>query len=286
MRSFARVASVLTLALATTGCEAPPPPCTADVSLLTYNVAGLPQGINDDQFPEQNIPQISPLLNAYDLVVVQEDFVYTAELRAELTHPFQSLPHEHTERFVNDGLNAFSVLPFDEELERVRWVECFGGTTNAGDCLANKGFAVSSHDLGCSDGARLPVINLHAEAGGDAEDIAARTAGIEQLVAFIGERFPDGPLIVAGDTNLDGFDAADEPLIERILEGANLQDACRFLGCGDEQIDRVFFRGGADLDVVPGSWRLADEFKDAEGNDLSDHPAVHVQLEVGPRGAR
>jgi hypothetical protein len=95
---------------------------------------------------------------------------------------------------------------------------------------------------GCSDGARLPVINLHAEAGGAAEDIAARTAGIEQLVSFIVERFPDGPLVVAGDTNLHGFDPDDEPLIARILEGANLQDACRFLGCGDEQIDRVFFR--------------------------------------------
>jgi hypothetical protein len=279
----ARIALVMSAAVvAATGCEAPPPPCSAEVSFLTYNVAGLPQGLNDDQFPEQNIPQISSLLNAYDLVVVQEDFAYTAELRADLTHPFQSLPHEHTERFVNDGLNVFSVLPFEEELERVRWVECFGGTTNASDCLANKGLALSSHDLGCSDGARLPVINLHAEAGGDAEDIAARTAGIEQLVAFIGERFPDGPLVVAGDTNLDGFDAADEPLIERILTGAHLQDACRFLACGDEQIDRVFFRGGADLDVTPTGWRIADEFKDAEGNDLSDHKAIAVQLEIAP----
>jgi len=225
--------------------------------------------------------RISPLLNAYDLVVVQEDFVYGGELRAELTHPFQSLPHEHTERLVNDGLNVFSVLPFEEEIERVRWVECFGGTTNASDCLANKGFALSSHDLGCSDGARLPVINLHAEAGGDAEDIAARTAGIEQLVTFIVDRFPDGPLVVAGDTNLDGGDPADEPLIERLLSGANLQDACRFLGCGDEQIDRVFFRGGDELDVTPTSWRIADEFKDAEGNDLSDHLAIRVQLEIG-----
>jgi hypothetical protein len=280
MRRAACLAFVVPVAVAFTGCEAPPP-CAAEVSMLTYNVAGLPQGLNDDQFPEQNIPQISPLLNAYDLVVVQEDFVYGGELRAALTHPFQSLPHEHSERLVNDGLNVFSVLPFEEEIERVRWVECFGGTTNASDCLANKGFALSSHDLGCSDGARLPVINLHAEAGGAAEDIAARTAGIEQLVSFIVERFPDGPLVVAGDTNLHGFDPDDEPLIARILEGANLQDACRFLGCGDEQIDRVFFRGGADLDVRPASWRIADAFKDADGNDLSDHPAIHVQLEIG-----
>jgi hypothetical protein len=277
--------SVRLLALAAlaaaTGCEAPPPPCARDVSLLTYNVAGLPQGLNDDQFPERNIPLISPLLNAYDLVVVQEDFAYAGELRAAATHPFKSLPHEHSERLVNDGLNVFSTLAFEEEIERVRWVECFGGTTNASDCLANKGFALSSHDLGCSDGARLPVINLHAEAGGAAEDIAARTAGIEQLVAFIAERFPTGPLVVAGDTNLDGFDPADEPLIERLLSGAGLQDACRSLACGDEQIDRVFFRGGDGLDVTASSWRIADEFTDAEGNDLSDHKAIHVELAIG-----
>jgi len=59
MRSPARLVLVAPVAIVVvTGCETPPPPCAAEVSLLTYNVAGLPQGINDDQFPEQNIPQI------------------------------------------------------------------------------------------------------------------------------------------------------------------------------------------------------------------------------------
>ncbi|HNC65195.1 MAG TPA: hypothetical protein PK075_11140 [Chitinophagales bacterium] len=42
---------------------------------MTYNVAGLPEGINSDQFPSRHIPLISPLLNNFDVVNVQEDFV-------------------------------------------------------------------------------------------------------------------------------------------------------------------------------------------------------------------
>ncbi len=274
-----RLLVVAVLVVTMVACEAPPTPCTATVSLLTYNVAGLPQGLNDDQFPEQNIPQISPLLNAWDLVLVQEDFAYTDLLRAELSYPFQSWEQELKERFVNDGLNTFSTFPFDEELERVRWVECFGGTDNGSDCLANKGFAVSAHEL-CDDGTTLSVINLHADAGGAPEDVAARVAGIEQLIAFIADRFPDGALVVAGDTNLHGNDPDDEPLIERLLSGAGLTDACRSLDCGDERIDRVFFRSGNDLDIAADSWRTADEFVDADGNDLSDHKAVEVKLSI------
>ncbi len=247
--------------------------------MLTYNVAGLPQGLNDDQFPVQNIPQISAKLNAYDLVVVQEDFSYTRELREDLEFAYESNEHLHTERFVNDGLNAFSSLAFDENLERVRWVECFGGTSNGSDCLSNKGFAVSTHQL-CDDGTSIPVINLHAEAGGAPEDVAARNAGIDQLIAFIAARFADGPLVVAGDTNLTGDDADDEPTLQRLLTETGLQDACRSLDCGDEHIDRVFVRSGADLEVVAQTWQVADEFVDANGNDLSDHKAIHVDLAI------
>lgn len=273
-------AAHVVIVIACAACDTPPPPCTANVSMLTYNVAGLPQGLNDDQFPEQNIPQVSPKLNAYDLVVVQEDFSYTDELRADITLPFHSNELIHSERFVNDGLNVFSSLAFDKNLERHRWVACFGGTGDGSDCLANKGFAVSTHDLGCDDGTTLPVINLHAEAGGGPDDIAARTAGIEQLLAFIADRFSTGPLVVAGDTNLDGGDPDDEPLLQRLLDGAGLTDACRGLDCGNEQIDRVMFRSGDELPVAANSWRIADEFVDADGNDLSDHKAINVELAI------
>lgn len=256
-------------------------------SFLTYNVAGLPEGLNDDQFPEEHIPLISPLLNAYDLVLVQEDFAYTRELRADLEHPYQSYPLEHTERFVNDGLNRFSRLAFDLDVTRVRWVACFGTTDHASDCLANKGFSVARHEL--AEGIELTVVNLHAEAGGGPEDIAAREQGIEQLIAWIDEHHAGEALLVAGDTNLHGFDEDDEPLIERLLEGLAVDDACRSLACGDERIDRVFFRSGTSaagdpLEVAVTEWAVAGEFVDGEGLDLSDHLAVRVQVEWAAGG--
>ena len=41
---------------------------------LSYNVAGLPEQISGSS-PSTNSPHISPLLNGYDLVLLQEDWV-------------------------------------------------------------------------------------------------------------------------------------------------------------------------------------------------------------------
>ena len=49
---------------------------TGTFTTLSYNVAGLPQGVNFDQFPALHTPLISPRLNKYDIVNVQEDFYY------------------------------------------------------------------------------------------------------------------------------------------------------------------------------------------------------------------
>ena len=37
---------------------------------MTYNVAGLPEGANIDQFPIEHTPLISPRLNNYDLIIM------------------------------------------------------------------------------------------------------------------------------------------------------------------------------------------------------------------------
>ncbi|MEZ6183766.1 MAG: hypothetical protein R3F62_02015 [Planctomycetota bacterium] len=80
------------------------------LEVLTYNVAGLPQGISGSN-PAVNTTQISPKLNAYELVLVQEDFFYDADLRRQARHPNQSNPQPVSSRPVNDGLNRFSLTP-------------------------------------------------------------------------------------------------------------------------------------------------------------------------------
>src|SRR5688572_5820705 len=57
------------------GSPPPPPiaPSAGTIRFLTYNVAGLPEGVSKSH-PAANTPLMSPLLNDFDLVVVQEDF--------------------------------------------------------------------------------------------------------------------------------------------------------------------------------------------------------------------
>ena len=105
---------------------------------LTYNVAGLPAGLSGSE-PDVNTELISPLLNAYDLVLVQESWinpdppipgleVLHEVLVSQVTHPYLSDPAppplgsdpRRPEAIVSDGLNRMSRFPFDE-LTRVMW---------------------------------------------------------------------------------------------------------------------------------------------------------------------
>ncbi len=265
--------------LALSGCDiAEELPASGSFSALTYNVAGLPEGLNDDQTPEVNIPQISPKLNAYDLALVQEDFAYTNELRADLEHAYESYPLEEHERFVNDGLNRFSDLPFDPEVTRVRWVDCNGVTDASSDCLANKGFSIASHKL--AEGVQLTVVNLHGEAGGGPDDVTVRARGYQQLADYLNEHHAGEALLLAGDTNLHGFDEAneDEPVLQALLDDTGLADACRSLECGAEHIDRFLFRSSDALSLRVDSWAVAEEMVDEQGAPLSDHEAIRIDV--------
>jgi len=245
---------------------------------LTYNVAGLPQGINDDQFPEQNIPQISPLLNEYDLVVVQEDFAYTDLLRADIDHEFQTEPHpgpgelnpiDRESAAVGDGLNVFSRFPLGD-VERVPWTEC---GNDAGDCLSLKGYADTGVEL--DDGVSLEVFTVHLDAGGD--DAAVRGANLDQLAARLEQ--VEGAVIIGGDWNLNYADDPDGEQLRGFIEETGLQDVCDVVDCGadDDVIDRFFFRSGDDLVIEPTSHRFErDRFADAEGAPLSDHDPLAV----------
>jgi hypothetical protein len=92
-------ATWLAFALAACGSESAAPVADAGAhvsesfSLLTYNVAGLPEGISASH-PAKNTPLIGPLLNDYEIVEVQEDFAYHAQLIASSTHPYQTTPDQ------------------------------------------------------------------------------------------------------------------------------------------------------------------------------------------------
>lgn len=116
-----------------------------ELTALTYNVAGLPQFISSSD-PTTNSPLISPLLNAYDLVLLQEDFTdpiglgyigFHEVVTADAEHPHRSDPAPpplgadlrrtppHQPPLLADGLNRLSRSPIGN-LERHMWIGCHG----------------------------------------------------------------------------------------------------------------------------------------------------------------
>jgi endonuclease/exonuclease/phosphatase family metal-dependent hydrolase len=244
--------------------------------MLTYNVAGLPDSLSSSH-PSEYTPQISPLLNAYDLVVVQEDFWYHHLLVEDVTHAYRSVPmvESPTLTDMGDGLNRFSVFPIEGH-ERVTWETCNGTIDCSNDCLTPKGFSYARHQL--SSGVLLAVYNLHMDAGSCDGDFAARGVQVDQLIADLNGRSAGQAVIVAGDTNLSDGRSQDMDMLDRLMTDAGLTDACRSLSCGQEELDRVLLRSSGTLTLEALSWAIATEFVDPSGHDLSDHPAVRVEI--------
>lgn len=252
---------------------APPALATGSFDLLTYNVAGLPQGISGSD-PAQNTVQISPLLNQYDWVVVQEDFAYHDDLASSATHPHQSEPMQTASVLeMGDGLNRFATAPFAGHV-REAWTECNGVFGAANDCLTTKGFSYARHTV--APGVDIDLYNLHMDAGRDDGDIAARTAQVDQLLVAIASRSDGRAIIVTGDTNMKDD---DEAVLQTLMSGAGLSDACRQLGCPEPmRIDRVMFRSSADVELDVANWRVDESFVNDSGEPLSDHEAVAVDF--------
>ena len=147
--------------------------------------------------------------------------------------------------------------------------------------VTTKGFAGAWHRFAPDGAAGVLVVNLHLDAGSAEGDQRARSEQVDQLLAALAERAPDQALIVAGDTNLKP-ERADRPLdaesFDRLLAATGLRDSCRELDCPEETIDRVLLRSGSRVQLKPLRWSRPPEFVTEQGEDLSDHRPVALQL--------
>jgi hypothetical protein len=274
----------------TTGC---PALRSGDFLALTYNVAGLPEGLSGSN-PEVNTPLIAPLLDGYDLVLLQETWktpepnpfaptrVYHEILEAGASHPFKSLSAplplgtdpRRPSALVSDGLNQFARFPFGE-MAREMWAGC---DPSAADCFALKGFSMARTTI--APGVVVDVYDLHGEAGGTARDDELRDAGMTQLSTFIRTFSAGRPLIVGGDFNLHTDEEPDRTQFERLLAETGLQDVCAALACPEPgRIDKFLFRSSDAVTIAPLSWRFeTDVFVRADGEPLSDHDALAVRF--------
>jgi len=274
---------------------------SGEFAALTYNVAGLPEGLSGSH-PAMNTPYISPLLDQYDLVLVQEDWltpnpnptgfqVFHDVLAASAHHPFQSIPAPcplganpaRPSALISDGLNEFSNFEF-RDLTRTPWEGCFGalGASDGGasDCGAMKGFSVAVHVL--APGVEVDVYDLHGEAGSTATDQQLQETGYRQLAAFINAFSPGHAVILGGDTNLHTTPTnPDAAIWQTLLADTGLTDVCQSIECGADRtiIDKFAFRSNDALTIAPLTHRFErDKFVGPDGMPLSDHDALAVRF--------
>ena len=271
-----------------------PQTSSGSLLMLTYNVAGLPEGLSSSH-PEANTPQIAPRLNAYDLVLMQETWktpdpnpfaplrVYHEILEAGSTQPFRSISATHPfgmdplrpSALLGDGLNRFAKFRFDA-VDRQRWTGCHD---TAADCLALKGFSMARTVL--PTGGAVDVYNLHMEAGGAPEDDALRDAAVTQMVAYMTANSAGNAIIMGGDFNLHTDEEPDATIFARLLDEAGLTDTCAALSCADPgRIDKIVYRSSAAVTLTPVSYSVETaNFLDGNDESLSDHEPVAVRFD-------
>ncbi|MGI9432080.1 MAG: endonuclease/exonuclease/phosphatase family protein, partial [Myxococcota bacterium] len=205
------------------------PTSAEELSVLSYNTHGLPSWIAGDD-PEARFPRIGELANAYDLVLLQEDFEHHEALLTGTLQEFVARGNESRESLhcwiscSGSGLTFLTSLPRERvpRIDNVPYGVCSGWIDNANDCFATKGFQHAR--VTTETGATLHVVNTHLDAGSAAEDREARRRQLEILQEHLLASAAGEALIVGGDLNLDASSPEDVELLEAFAGALDLTD--------------------------------------------------------------
>ncbi len=246
-------------------------PSSGTFSVLTYNIHGLPPEVTGDDTTGR-IEQITPLLDDYDLVGLQEDWI---EDNREIW--IEGAGFEHidvfdtpldAEKVYGSGLSLLSKHPLRES-KQVYYHGCNGYIDSASDCFASKGVQIASVTMGDSP---LHILNTHLEAGNNEVDSDIRSDQIDTIITETNRL--EGAVILMGDFNLEPNDPIDMEMLDRLSE-VGLSHACWELDCAEpNHIDQIWYRSGDTLTLTLDSWEHPSHFIDADGVDLSDHPPI------------
>jgi exonuclease III len=267
-------------------------------NVMTYNIDGFPKAMGGNS--SEDTKSISAILEslALDIVVFQEDFTKHDELISNFTtatYPYRTAHWKGTATTFGDGLATVSKFPFNYwDYNKAQWDQCGGtlqelvlGTSSHPDCMTEKGFSMVTLDI--DEGLQIDLYNLHQDAGGDSNSLAAKQTNMAQLAEYINTHSAGKVIIVAGDFNmkLGSLTSAKERTHLSIwidfLNNTGLSVLCMEVyknwdDCdvaGFDKPDHILFKGNSEYDLYALTIEHAAEFgeinKIDNENGLSDH---------------
>ncbi|MHC3473091.1 jacalin-like lectin [Streptomyces sp. 7R007] len=296
-----RLLAILATAAATLGglTATAPSAAAADsgsFSVLSYNVAGLPEGLSSASTPrDTSSTAIGQRIAPYDVVHVEEDFNYHAYLYAgDTAHTYRTPTSGGAG--IGDGLNTLSKIPYDvDDFERVGWNSC---QLDSGDCLTPKGFTFMRERL--AEGVYVDFYNLHTNAGTNDGDEASRADNLNQLTDFISTHSAGNAVVVMGDTNTRYTRSADtiaefasangltDAWVQLIRGGSAPAKGSDALVCDQsgatvpntcEVVDKVLYRGSKLVSLNATYYNNEHaKFLTDGGLMLSDHDPITVNF--------
>lgn len=254
----------------------PVEPTSGELSLLCYNVHGLPAAVTGDDTPGR-MTAIGPLLDDFDVVALQEDFMAAnhAILTGASSHIFDLWFDAKVDptRVYGSGLSIFS-NPLLADQHQEHFTTCAGIIDGANDCLSSKGFMMARLQLAA--GMQVDVYDTHLDAGGGNDDDDARAEQVDQMLAAIDLRSAGRAVVLCGDMNLEEDDPDEAPTLQHLIDAGGFTDSCEAVACPEPgRIERILFRSSGDVSLSVQSWTNEPAF-DNGGSPLSDHPAISV----------
>lgn len=267
-----------------------------EFSILEYNVQARPW-LDDAQ---EKLPKISPLLNGYDVVGIEECFQKHHLLWGQAQYPnkvyFGSLYRPW--KLANSGLSLMTKLPLGEvEMEHYRDNGEFQNR------VASKGILLARVDAG---GWPIDLYLTHMEAGDRPEAQVARMGQAKQVVEFVTRHSPpEHGVVLFGDFNMMPLRAEKKPeeysphhfsdeadLLGRTAAFGVMRDELKLRDASDElfgpvkdDIERYLFRAPAGARMEAVSLENSGEFHRADGTQLSDGSPFIARFRLNSAGA-
>ncbi|MBR2732061.1 MAG: endonuclease/exonuclease/phosphatase family protein [Clostridia bacterium] len=265
-------------------------PANGTFRMLNYNIAGLPS-LNPTAGKTDLQRRLGQAVAAddYDLIAVQEDFGYDSAFSGALNTTYRTYGPQSV--VTGDGLNLFSKTPI-YNVAREGW-EMKGGMLWEGDIVSQKGFLYAAVEI--ADGVFIDVYDLHADAFGGAESIAARASNFRQLQRFIEAHSENRAVIITGDFNssFHFFGGEGEDLYEIFIHQLGMKDVWNevvnngsytdYSGfSGDywghwDSVEHILYRSGETVTLTALSHAFIS-YRDADGADFSDHAAAAAEF--------